>query len=156
MVYAAAAYVYVAVTACILVYAVLKERQEAGCYRLSVGRQCMDEQSVHVIGTKLEPGDDVPTIVARLKSALSFHEKSGVWRRCYIIGTVLTLVVLLALWTSTCNPKQQQHKVDSWTFIGIHIVFVAILYFYTNFLNYHYMRRLKENGEELVDALVKM
>ena len=40
------------VFATIIIYAVMKEREELGCYRLSIGRQCIDEDSVYVKNTK--------------------------------------------------------------------------------------------------------
>jgi hypothetical protein len=59
----------------------MKEREELGCYRLSIGRQCIDEESVYVKNTKAEPNDTTDDLYKRLGSILSYHEKAGVWRR---------------------------------------------------------------------------
>jgi hypothetical protein len=42
---------------CIFLYAILKEREELGCYRFSIAKQCDDNNSVYVINTKMEDGD---------------------------------------------------------------------------------------------------
>lgn len=125
------------------VYAVLKEREELGCYRISIARQCDDANSVYVRGTKMEAGDSAKTLRARMASILSYHEKAGVWRRCLILATALVLVV--ALLGSWCNAT------GKW--IALHIVITCIIYFYFNYLNYHHFRNLKNNGLEILEKL---
>lgn len=56
----------------------MKEREELGCYRISIGRQCIDEESVYVKNTKAEFKDTCEDLHKRMESILSYQEKAGI------------------------------------------------------------------------------
>lgn len=49
--------IIVIIIICILIYAILKEREELGCYRFSIAKQCEDNNSIYLLNTKMENGD---------------------------------------------------------------------------------------------------
>lgn len=127
-------------------YALLKERQELGCRGWSASqRQCVDEDSVYVRGTAPE-GDDRPAAKAKLASILSYHEKGGVWKRCFLLATVLAYLAHATARATACAGP-------GWTLAIHHLLFFAILYFFFNYLNYHHFRVLKHHGTELLRVL---
>jgi hypothetical protein len=77
----------------IIFYAIMKEREELGCYRVSIGRQCIDEDSVYVKNTKASKEDDCNDLYEKIESILSYHEKGGVWKRCLIIASIITFYI---------------------------------------------------------------
>ena len=132
-----------------LVYAVLKEREEAGCHRgVSVSRQCADENSVYVRGTKMQPQDSPDDLALRMRSILSYHEKGGVWKRCYIIATGLVFIVYIV---GSCCPDKKGNIAYWFT---LHMMFLAILYFFFNYINYHHFRLLKRIGTDILDTII--
>jgi hypothetical protein len=129
----------------IFIYAVLKEREELGCYRLSIGRQCIDEESVYVKNTKAEQGDTCKDLYERMGSILSYHEKAGVWRRCIIMAIIITFFVYI-VYNINKNFNINQY-------IVLLLVSFSLIYFYHNFINYHHFRRLKQNGIEILQLM---
>jgi len=130
----------------ILGYAVLKEREELGCYRVSIGRQCIDEESVYVKGTKATPSDTCDDLVQRISSLLSYHEKAGVWKRCFILSFIATIFVYL-----TYNLNKKLNNI--FYFFIIFLLIFTLMYFYHNYINYHHFRNLKRNGEEILSFM---
>lgn len=130
----------------ILIYAVLKEREELGCYRISIAQQCIDDESVYIKGTKSMPDDTTDVLKDRVISALSYHDKGGVWKRCLIIATLIIVVIVL-FEQAFCD------RVAKW--ITLHVILFTILYFYFNYLNYHHFRNLKKNGVESLSLLMR-
>jgi hypothetical protein len=124
----------------------LKEREELGCYRLSIGTQCDDENSVFVKNTKMQPSDTEKELKERLLSIISYHEKSGVWKRCVILATIQVVFAYIILKSCPCN------NATPWIFI--HIVFITVMYFFFNYINYHHFRILKKNGTDIINKLV--
>lgn len=130
-------------------YALLKERSELGCSGASVsGRQCRDEDSVYVRGTEPAPGDTRGDARAKLVSVLSYHEKGGVWKRCFLLATVLAYLSYLV-------QRASRGAGAGWALALQHLVFLAVLYFYWNFINYHHFRVLKRHGIAHVDVLMR-
>ena len=129
----------------VVFYAVAKEREELGCYRFSIGRQCDDDESVYLKNTKMHPEDTHADKIARLKSITSYHEKAGVWKRCVL----LSLVYVFALYPIYCL----QPVWNVYSFLLMFLVSFTVMYFYHNYLNYHHFRRLKNNAAELLDTL---
>lgn len=127
----------------ILIYAVLKEREELGCYRFSIARQCNDEESVYIKNTKMNKNDTKEILYERIISILSYHEKAGIWKRCVIIGTILFLISFIMI-DSKGNKRE---------WIALHLSFIMIIYFFFNYINYHHFRRLKQNGIEILEEL---
>jgi hypothetical protein len=127
----------------LLIYAVLKEREELGCYRFSIARQCNDDESVYIKNTKMNKNDTKDILYDRMISILSYHEKAGIWKRCLIIGTILFLITFIMI-DSKCNKRE---------WIALHLSFIMIIYFFFNYINYHHFRRLKQNGVEILEEL---
>ena len=140
--------VYIIVAVLIGIYAVLKERSESGCVGMTIDKACCDEQnSVYIKGTQIESGDTIKQMLDKIDSILSVHEKAGVWKKCYILGTIMILIVVLSVQLSPYN------RMDTWTIISLHLVFTGILYFYNNYNNYHIFRKLKINGNQLLEKI---
>jgi hypothetical protein len=133
----------------ILIYAILKEREELGCYRFSISRQCNDNNSVYVINTKMENGDTKEILIKRLISIVSYHEKAGVWRRCYILS--LSLLFIIVIVDKICCNR---NNIYYW--VVLLILFFAVHYFFFNYINYHHFRNLKENGIEIINKLMSI
>lgn len=128
-------------------YALSKERQELGCSgHGTTRRQCRDEDSVYVRGTAPSPGDTGREARSKLVSILSYHEKGGVWKRCFILATVLAYLCYL-IRRATTSP--------GWAIATTHLVFLSVLYFYWNFLNYHHFRVLKRHGVALIGLIAR-
>ncbi len=131
----------------ILSYAILKEREELGCFRISVEQQCDDQSSVYLLNTKMKQDDTLLTLKNRLKSILSYSDKGGVWKRCVIISTILCIFVyILNNFCYTNNSKFYYYALLVLLFFSAH-------YFYFNYLNYHHFRNLKLNGVEIIDHI---
>ena len=129
----------------ILGYAVLKEREELGCYRVSIGRQCIDEDSVYVKNTKAEQGDTCKELYERMESILSYQEKAGVWKRCIIMAAIMTFFVYVVY--------NINHKFNINQYIILLLVSFSLIYFYHNYINYHHFRKLKQNGIEILQLM---
>lgn len=126
-------------------YAFLKERSEMGCTRwTATSRQCSDEDSVYVAGTAPSRADDRTTIKRKLESILSYHEKAGVWKRCFLLAAVMAYLSHV-IHTGSAGA--------GWSFAVQHLVFFAVLYFVINFVNYHHFRVLKKHGTALLKLL---
>ena len=88
-------YIITIIFVIIILYAIMKEREELGCYRVSVDRQCIDENSVYVKNTKAEPNDNCKDLDERMRSILSYQEKGAVWRRCIILATIIIIYIYI-------------------------------------------------------------
>ena len=139
--------IIVIIIICILLYAILKEREELGCYRFSIAKQCDDNNSVYLLNTKMKNGDTKEILKKRLISIVSYHEKAGVWRRCYILSLSLLLIILIV-------NKISYKKDNIYYWLVLLILFFAIHYFFFNYINYHHFRNLKENGIEIINKLI--
>lgn len=140
-------WVHAAVVGSIGAFALLKERHELGCSGWSPGkRQCADEDSVYVRGTSPSYNDDRRAAKAKLTSILSYHEKGGVWKRCFLLGAALAYLAYVTAKATACAGR-------GWTLAIQHLVFTTVLYFYFNYLNYHHFRVLKQHGVALLKAL---
>ena len=137
-------YVWIVLLCIVLLYAILKEREELGCHRISIARQCDDENSVYVKGTKMDVNDTYDDLHKKLISIVSYHEKAGVWRRCFILATLITFSSFL-IYIFSCKYN------ISW--FAIHIITFCILYFFFNFINFHHFRYLKNNGMEIIERM---
>ncbi len=137
--------VVMVILALVVFYAITKEREELGCYRVSVGRQCVDEDSVYVKNTKMEDTDTCPDKMERLKSIVSYHEKGGVWKRCVILSLITVFAVYLTY--------RLQSNFQLYSFLFIFLINFTIIYFYHNYINYHHFRLLKRNAIEIIDSM---
>lgn len=129
----------------VVFYAINKEREELGCYRISVGRQCDDENSVYVKNTKMEDKDTCRDKMERLKSITSYHEKGGVWKRCVILSLISVFAVYLIY--------RMQSNFQLYSYLFLFLINFTIIYFYHNYVNYHHFRLLKRNAVEIIDSM---
>lgn len=131
--------------AALTAYAFFKQRLELGCEGsslFSLHKQCIEENSVFLVGTQPERGDTLDDEIRKLRHLVSYHEKSGVWRVCLLLSLVLTwLVVLLAPGTPPT------------ALVSLHLAFTAIHYFYMNYINYHHFRRIRDTGVALLASV---
>lgn len=129
----------------VVFYAIAKEREELGCYRVSVGRQCVDEDSVYVKNTKMEETDTCRDKMERLKSISNYHEKGAVWRRCVLLSLITVIAVYLIY--------RLQSSFQLYSYLFLFLINFTIMYFYHNYINYHHFRLLKRNAIEIIDSL---
>ena len=132
--------------ALIMFYAIMKERSECGCYRLSIERQCIDEESVYVKNTKAETQDTCEDLYKKIESILSYHEKAGIWKRCIIIATIITFFIHIVY-----NINNNLNNINQYAVMLL--VIFALIYFYHNYINYHHFRKLKQNGVEILQII---
>jgi hypothetical protein len=132
---------------CIFLYAILKEREELGCYRISIAKQCDDNNSVYLLNTKMENGDTREILKKRLISIVSYHEKAGVWRRCYILSLALLFIILIV-------DKIAHKRNNIYYWIVLLLLFFTVHYFFFNYINYHHFRNLKENAIEIINNFI--
>lgn len=130
----------------IIYYALMKEREELGCYRLSIGKQCIDEESIYVKNTKAEQGDTCKDLYDRMESILSYSEKGGVWKRCIIIASVILFCVYIVYGINNKFKNINQYAL-------LLLLIFTLLYFYHNYINYHHFRKLKQNGVEILQLI---
>lgn len=130
---------YLAALCVLTIYAVLKERMENGCKRVSIDRQCIDDHSVFLVDAVPSAGDAPADSVRKLVACLSFHEKAAVWRKCVLLSNAYAFVVVMFLWDVLGRVPVER-------LVLMHVVFLAIMYFFFNYMNFHYHRRLKEHG----------
>ena len=143
--------IIIIIIVCIFLYAILKEREELGCYRISIAKQCDENNSIYLLNTKMENGDTKEILKKRLISIVSYHEKGGVWRRCYILSLSLSLSLLLIIFI----VNKICYKIDNiYYWIVLLLLFFAIHYFFFNYINYHHFRNLKENAIEIINKLM--
>lgn len=132
----------------ILYYAIMKERDELGCYRISIDRQCDDNESIYVKNTKMEHNDNCEDLLDRLESIVSYHEKGGVWKRCIIIATICVGLIYIVY--------HMNSKLNSiYHYLILLLLIFTLIYFYHNYINYHHFRRLKNNGTEILNEIKK-
>ena len=130
----------------IICYALMKQSEELGWYRLSIGRQSLDEESVYLKNTKAEPGDKCKDLYERMVSILSYQEKGGAWKRCIIIATINTFFVYIVY---SINNKLNNIS----HYAVLLLVIFTLQYFYQNYINYHHFRKLKQNGVEILQLI---
>jgi len=141
-------YIITIVICFILYYSIVKERRELGCYRVSIDRQCEDDESVYVKNTKMEKNDNCQDLLDRLGSIVSYHEKGGVWKRCIIIATICVSVIF-AVYNMNSKFDNIYH------YLILLLLMFTLLYFYHNYINYHHFRRLKNNAIEIINVIKK-
>lgn len=127
----------------VTVYSVLKERMENGCEHsiINIKKQCFEENSVYLKDTAPLHTDSNMNLIKKIINCMSYHERGAVWRKCVLLSNANIFVVLVIL--NTPLPL----------LIIIHIAFLCIIYFFFNYMNFHYYRRLKNNGEDALAIL---
>ncbi len=123
----------------LVVYAFVRERQELGCFGLSVDEGCDDRKSVYLIGTEPEPRDTPEDALRKLSSILSYHEKGAIWKRRLLVAVALSILGYVVFTKSGSIG-------GGWSFVIACMVFFSILYFEKNFENFHHHRELMRRG----------
>ena len=119
--------IYFGIIIIVFIYALLKERNEFGCSTyFSIKKHCDDKNSIYLKNTYPTYNDNNEILIKKLRKILSIHTKYAVWRKCFIMATVIMI------FTKGLNPNIKSH-----TLIGLHIVCMSIIYFYHNFINFH-------------------
>jgi hypothetical protein len=139
-------YLLIIIISIILYYSIFKEREEQGCYRISIDRQCADDESVYVKNTKMEKNDNCDDLFNRLNSIMSYHEKGGIWKRCFIISSICVIGVYIIY-----NINFKFDSIYHYTILLL-LIF-TLIYLYHNYVNYHHFRRLKNNGIEIINKI---
>ena len=105
----------------------------------------------------MENGDTKEILIKRLISIVSYHEKAGVWRRCYILSLSLLFIIYIVDKISCKRDDKDKicsKRVDIYYWVVLLLLFFAIHYFFFNYINYHHFRNLKENGIEIINKLM--
>jgi hypothetical protein len=123
-------------------YCFLKERILSGCGKFSIDNHCNDYNSVHFKGTLPKPNDSKKICVQKLIDVLTVYDKIAVWRKSYIVGTIIILFVYIF---STIEPR---------LLLALHVLIVCLLYFYNNYMHYHVNRIGAEIGKELLSKIL--
>jgi hypothetical protein len=113
---------------------------------MSIGRQCIDEESVYLKNTKAETGDTCKDLYEKMESILSYHEKAGVWRRCIIIATIIIFFIYIIY-----KINNEFNSINQ--YVVLLMVIFTLIYFYHNYINYHHFRNLKQNGVEILQLI---
>jgi drug/metabolite transporter (DMT)-like permease len=95
----------------------------------------------------MENGDTKEILKKRLISIVSYHEKGGVWRRCYILSLALLFIILIV-------DKISHKRNNIYYWIVLLLLFFTIHYFFFNYINYHHFRNLKENAIEIINKFI--
>jgi hypothetical protein len=145
--------VIVAIFSYSILWSAAKERLELGCAESSIfqlSKQCNDEKSIYVDGTKPLPDDSIEKLYERIENALSYHEKAGVWRRCLLLASACVFIAIFIM-KFDCIYK------ESVIYFGalLLLLIFCVHYFFFNFINFHHMRRLKNNGIESLQLIKK-
>jgi len=127
-----------------IVYAAMKEREDLTCDKL----QCDYDESVYVRGTKSHTDDNCDTLLNKLTSILSYHEKGRVWRRCLILSVICIFCIYIV-----CTGNIGELGVTPRQYWMVGILLFAVIYLYHNFLNFHIFRTLKSNGKRIVERI---
>lgn len=126
----------------IIFYVLMKEREDAGCNGIAIAHHCYDEESVYIRNTRGNSNDNCNDLSKKLISILSYHDKVGLWRRCFIIATIITFFIYIFY-----NVK------NKYNYIVVVLVIFAFLYFYHIFVYFHHFKILKRNGMKILELM---
>ena len=135
--------VYFTLTIIVFIYAIFKEREEFGCSVLYGKKQCDELKSIYFKRTYPMESDTKEILMRKIKSILSIHLKISVWRKCFLIST------LILFFTKGLNPE-----IKPQTLIGLHIIIMSIIYFYHNIMNFHVYRIADDIGSLILYNLI--
>lgn len=132
---------YLVITIIIFIYCILKEREELGCTKITIKKQCDELNSVYFKDSIPKSTDTRTMLEYKLLRLLSLYEFSSAWRKCYIISTILCIFIKLLTNVSNVN------------LISLHLITTAILYFYHNFMIYRVFKYAKQIGTSIIIKL---
>lgn len=134
--------IYFGIIMLIFIYSIFKEREEYGCSEFSIKKQCDELKSIYFTNTYPLTTDNKKTLIKKLKSLLSIHQKYAVWRKCFIIATVI-------IFMTKCINIEIKYEF----LISLHLIILGILYFYHNYLNFHIYRIAYNIGSKILEML---
>lgn len=135
--------IYFTIILLIFIYSLLKERQEFGCSGwFKIKKHCNDMNSIYFKGTEPSNTDSKEILSKKLKSILRIHNKHAIWRKCFIISTVIIFFV-----------KGLNQDIKPQSLIGVHLITLSIIYFYHNFMNFHVNRIADKVGSQIIDMI---
>jgi hypothetical protein len=130
----------------ILIYCILKERDEMGCKQeFTISQHCNDMNNKFVHPTIYNEHDSQLVIRDKIRKTWDYNDDAAFWRKSYILSFGLTCLSYLICGVNDVNSEQN--------FGIMMITSTAILYFYHNFMNNHVYRQLKKNGNMLLERL---
>lgn len=131
----------------IFVFVGLKcEASDSGMFYDKTWKSYSDHESLALKGTKMVENDSNSDLYKKLETILSYHERTVLWRRSFIISVFLISFVYMV--------HKMNDKFDTPDqYFMLWFLFSGILYFYFNFVIYHHHRLLKENGTEIINKL---
>lgn len=134
---------YFVVALFVFLYSLLKERNEFGCSaNFQIEKQCDNLKSVYLYDVVPNNGDSNCTLSKKLISLLSMHEKAAVWRKGFIVATII--IALIKVISPTINTRM---------LVALHLSIIYILYCYNNFVNFHVYRPARNIGIKIVKRL---
>lgn len=132
--------------ASLTLYAFVREREELGCFGLTIDKGCDDRDSVYLIGTEPSDGDSPRDAIKKLRSILAYHEKGAIWKRRFLISVLLAMLgYAVFMKTGRLN--------GGWAVMIATMVFFSVLYFEKNFENFHHHRELMRRGNALLRVM---
>ena len=135
--------IYFTIVLLIFIYSLLKERQEFGCSgSFKIKKHCNDMDSIYFKGTSPVKTDTKEILSQKMESVLSIYEKHAVWRKCFIMSTIIMFFV-----------KGLNQDIKPQSLIGIHLIALFIIYFYHNFMNFHVNKTAKTVGLKILNQL---
>jgi hypothetical protein len=134
---------YLVIILGIFVYCILKEREEFGCSGITVKKQCNELKSIFFKSTTPLNTDTKKQLINKLKEILRLHEKNAVWRRCFILATIIIFVF-----------KITNSEIKFESIITLHLIIIGIIYFYHNFMNFHVYRIANTIGNQIIDKII--
>lgn len=133
--------IYLVIIIIVFIYCILQEREELGCTKVTIKKQCDELNSVYYKDSIPKPTDTRTILEYKLLRLLSLYKFSNVWKKCFIISTILCIFIKLLTNVSNIN------------IISLHLITIAILYFYHNFMIYHVFRYARQIGTGIIIKL---
>jgi hypothetical protein len=140
MIFTTRLYTYIVIF--IFIYSILKEREEYGCSQFSIEKQCDELKSIYFKNTYPLKTDNKEILINKLKNLLSMHSRYAVWRKCFIIATVI-IFLFKCIYVESIDE----------TLISLHLIIIAIFYFYHNYINFHIHRISDMIGSKILEML---
>jgi len=139
-------YIIIIICLFILFSAILIESKEEGYEKLF--SKSNEDKNIYLMNTKPKKNDTIKKLCDKVISIISYHEKGGIWKRCYIISFFMTLCIYLLY-----KISGEFNKVEHYVFLIL--ILFTVLYLYHNYFNYHHFRILKKNGISLISKINK-
>lgn len=132
----------------LFVYALSKERESLGCFSIFENlfqcKDCDNAQGKAVRGTSSSEKDSNDDIFQKIKLAASYSDRFVIWRFCFILGLLATILIHFLTFSSFPSEKD--------LIIGTLVVF-SMVYFAMNFYKFHLVSYIRKNIEKSIEIL---